>query len=79
MEEKFICLECGSIFEVPKLYSFDTQKGLYQYEACPNCEGAYRKAEQCQVCMDWKLEETGEYIDDNFICEDCYLRLETID
>lgn len=84
MEEQYICIECGLIFEEPKTYKIDTTPGgafeggsfMYEYEACPRCEGSYTKAEQCVVCMDWKIEENGEYIDNDFLCEDCLEKLE---
>ena len=79
MEKRFICLENGHIFETPKKYGIGTDAGVYHYYACPQCESAYSPAEQCEVCMDWKLEETGEYIDDHFTCKECLDKLEIID
>lgn len=79
MEERFICLEYGHIFDEPKTYSESTPGGIYKYDACPYCESGYRKAKQCEICMGWKLEETGEYIDGNFTCKDCLEKLEIID
>ena len=80
------CLECECVFETPKTYSEDRTPGgafeggsfIYRYEACPNCEGAYREARMCDACGEYEIEEKGEYIDNDWLCENCLNKLEEV-
>lgn len=79
MDVRYICLECGRVFDEPKQYTESTPGGLYHYPACPSCGGSYRPARQCWVCMEWENEEKCDYIDDAYICEECQQEVEEID
>ncbi len=87
MEEKYICLECGEIFDDPKKYSEDlTPSGafeggsfIHEYYACPYCEGAYRQAVRCDICGEYVNEEKIEIIDKDYLCSKCYDKLEEKD
>lgn len=84
MEEKFICLECGEIFEDPKRYTEDLTPGgafeggtfIHEYYACPYCEGAYRQAVECSVCGEYVCCDDVEVIDNDILCYKCYDKLE---
>lgn len=75
----FICLECGHIFDEPKICT--EKHGLdsppYEtYSACPYCEGTFTKAHECDSCGEWIV---GSYIKLNSgerICEDCHTTYE---
>lgn len=86
MDETFICLECGETFEEPKLYSEDLTPGgafeggsfIHQYYACPYCEGAYRYAVKCNACGKYIDNEKLEFVDHQYLCDECYEQLEEI-
>ena len=71
----YICLDCGTLFTVPKKYAethgFDC--GPYEeYKGCPACGGAYAETFRCDCCDKYI---TGDYVEvdyGNFYCEDCY-------
>lgn len=73
-----ICLECGSVFEQPKIvlerHGLDTPP-YEEMHVCPRCEGnQLRPAYRCDVCGEWI---TGGYIrtlDGSRICDECYTR-----
>lgn len=75
----FVCLDCGCIFSKTKHYT--ETHGLdsppyEEYNGCPECGGAYAKADMCAECGHWI---TGEYIKLNSgerICENCYTTYE---
>lgn len=71
----FICLDCGEIFEEPKIFTETHGLDSPPYEklyGCPECGGNFTEAFECDVC--------GEYIDDEYIitdkgdriCNNCY-------
>lgn len=73
------CVECGMVFEEPKMYSEDCTpyggSGEYgfinKYYGCPNCEGNYEKAVKCSICEEYYIENELNYIDDGYVCENC--------
>lgn len=86
MEESYICLECGKVFEDPKLYKEDLTPGgafeggafMHEYYACPFCEGSYRNAVRCDVCGEYVSTEDIEYVVDYNLCSKCYQNLEEL-
>lgn len=54
----YICEECGLVFSEPKTYHEGCAPGCavgesgftHSYKACPNCEGYYEEAMECQGC-----------------------------
>ena len=73
------CLECGYIFEIPRMYNEDCtpyggsaeQGFINEYQGCPNCGGNYEEADECSICGECDFVKNGEYIKDGFICEKC--------
>jgi len=84
METKYICLECGEIFDEPKNYSEDLTCGyaseggsfIHKYKACPYCEGAYRTAIQCDICEEYFNKEDIETVGSVLMCEKCFNKME---
>lgn len=73
----FLCLECGAIFETPRLYR--EHQGEYfgysayeEYEACPCCAGAFVETYECDCCGKWITGEYVELADGSLYCEECY-------
>lgn len=71
----FICLDCGEIFEKPKIFTETHGLGSPPYEelyGCPLCGGSYAETYKCDVC--------GKYVEDEYIttdkgyiiCDNCY-------
>ena len=71
----FICLDCGEIFEKPKIFTETHGLGSTPYEelyGCPLCGGSYAETYRCDVC--------GKYVEDEYIttdkgdiiCDNCY-------
>ena len=71
----FICLDCGEIFEKPKIFTENHGLGSPPYEelyGCPLCGGSYAETYKCDVC--------GKYVEDEYlttdkgdiICDNCY-------
>lgn len=80
------CVECENIFEKPKEWSEDYTPGganeggsfIYRYDGCPSCGGAFREAKVCDACLKYEIEERGEYIDNDWLCNDCLDKLEEV-
>ena len=71
----FICLDCGEIFEKPKIFTETHGLDSPPYEkfyGCPECGGSFAKTFECDIC--------GNYIEDEYIitdegdiiCDSCY-------
>lgn len=71
----FICLECGTIFEEPKIFTETHGLDSPPYEkfyGCPRCGCSYAETYKCDIC--------GKYIEDEYIitdkgdiiCDSCY-------
>lgn len=63
---KFICLECGHIFDECDIFTWKEDRGEYwgmpcyeEVNGCPQCCGSYVKAYKCDLC--------GEYIDGDYM------------
>lgn len=77
--DKFICLECGNVFDEDDIVSWSESRGEFWGVACsetvsgsPCCEGDYIEAYRCSCCDEW-IE--GQYIkldDGERICDKCY-------
>lgn len=75
----YACLDCGSVFEVPKRFvethGLDTPP-YEEWMGCPNCAGAFVKTHKCDCCNEWI---TGEYVktdDYQRFCENCFCHYE---
>lgn len=76
----YICKECNSIFNIPQKYSEDKTPGgvneggmfIDYYFGCPYCGGNYDDVEECYVCNKTILKKDGLYIEDIFLCEECF-------
>jgi transcription elongation factor Elf1 len=80
---KFICLDCGHVFEECDVAVWTESRGEYwgtpcreEVRGCPRCRGSYTKTYECDCCghaivgVYVKLE-SGERI-----CENCYTEYE---
>ena len=76
---KFICCDCGRIFDEDEVATWKESRGEYWGEpcyetmsGCPSCQCDYVETYECACCGEWiegsyiKLE-SGERI-----CENCY-------
>lgn len=71
------CLDCGLIFEKPKIYcedfspscSFEGGKFIAEYSGCPRCEGAFKEADCCSNCGN--IDILKKYKNEGFWCENC--------
>ena len=77
--EKFVCLECGEVFEEPRVWTehhgldygpFETRSG------CPYCGEPYTTAHLCDGCESYI---NGPYIrlySGERFCDACYTKME---
>ena len=80
----YICLDCGKIFDEPTTYTEDMTPGgvfegdsfIQHYTGCPNCEGAYEEAKECDNCTEIIAYSNGEYTKQGFWCNKCLEELE---
>jgi hypothetical protein len=80
---KFICLECGHVFDEEDIATWEENRGEYwgvmcseTVSGCPNCYGSYAKTYKCNCCDTWI---DGEYIklkSGERVCENCYITYE---
>ena len=76
---KYVCIECGEVFEHPKRYIESHGLDAPPYEdfyLCPCCGGDYVVARKCDVCGDYIV---GKYIkleSGERICDECYTTYE---
>lgn len=72
----FKCGDCGAVFSEPKkinagsLYGVGYGANDDYVDGCPECEGAFSKAYECEECGEYFLEE--ELFDSEDITEDEY-------
>ena len=78
MDENFVCLECGLIFDTPRKWTERHGLEVPPYEeltGCPACGGSYIELKRCDAC---KKPIIGDYIHipslDSDFCETCYTR-----
>jgi formylmethanofuran dehydrogenase subunit E len=74
---KYVCLECGEIFDENEIDCWEETHGLDYgpYEprsGCPYCGGAYVEAYRCDGCGEYINTETYVEIDDQKYCEGCF-------
>lgn len=72
---RFICLDCGHIFEEPKHWV--DEHGLdyppyEEYDGCPSCGGAYTETYVCECCGQFIETYTYVEIGDEKYCENCF-------
>ena len=78
MRYKFTCLECEHEFDVPKLieerHGMDTAP-FETINVCPNCLSEYYvPSTYCDLCGRAILDEYIITLDDENICENCYIK-----
>lgn len=81
--KKFICLECGHVFDEEDIVRWQESRGEYWgapcYETvtgCPACRGDYVETYRCSCCDEWIADdyvkiETGERF-----CNNCFMKFE---
>ena len=70
----WVCLECGEIFEEPRLYIDTHGLDTPPYEerwGCPVCGGAYTEAYECGSCGEW-INDSYIKVNNERYCSDCY-------
>ena len=57
---KFICTECGHVFDEDEVFVVDETLDVIDgvpyketYACCPECNGSYEQAKQCEHCGEW--------------------------
>lgn len=80
---KFVCLECGHIFDEEDIATWQEDRGEYggtpcyeEMSGCPKCAGDYAETYKCNCCGEWI---DGPYIkleNDTRICQYCYTTYE---
>lgn len=72
---KYICLECGHLFNEPYEYSETHGFGAPPYEelsGCPVCGGSYDEAVECDDCGELFPFSTGHWLNSTtLICSKC--------
>ena len=72
--ERYICLDCGEVFEEPKRFSERhgmTDPPCETKFGCPRCGGAYVRAYRCDLCGDLITEEFVE-VGQKHYCGNCF-------
>lgn len=73
----YICLECGYIFDSPKIYSekhgLDTPP-FEQIEGCPKCGGDFTEAIKCAICGEYIVDRYYHLCTDEDVCDECCIR-----
>ena len=67
----YICMECGEVFEEPKIIEEHHPYGMTyateSFAVCPKCgEAEIEKAKWCKYCNEWVAELTDG------MCNSCY-------
>ena len=71
----FICLDCGHMFDKPKMYTETHGLPYPPYETwggCPKCGGVYDFAKECDVCGRCFDGEYVRIVDGTIVCSNCY-------
>lgn len=72
----YLCLDCRSVFIEPKriveTHGLDSPP-YEEYNACPNCGGAFVEALICDGCDDYIINDYVETAHGTKYCEECYI------
>ena len=70
----YLCVECGSTFEIPKSYTetHGLEYGYEHFSGCPYCGGAYVETYLCDGCGEYITTDSYVQIGDDKYCEDCF-------
>ena len=72
---KYVCIECGHLFDEPKRYveTHCLDCGPYEnFLGCPHCGEAYVEAHKCDCCGEYITSSYVMTDDDKRYCQDCY-------
>lgn len=76
---KFICLECGCIFDEEDAAMWQESRGEFwgvpcseAVSGCPICKGDYVRTYRCGCCDKWIDCDYIELASGERICENCY-------
>ena len=74
--DKYICLNCGSLFDEPK--PFVERHGLdtppyERWNGCPECGGAYTEAHGCDICGETIVMPYIKLANGDRVCSRCYI------
>lgn len=77
---KFICLDCGYIFDEDEVAVWHEGRGEYwgtpcseTVSGCPRCQGDYVETYQCAVCGEWITDTYIKLNTGDRICDQCYV------
>ena len=82
----FKCADCGAVFSEPKkinagsLYGVGYGANDDYVDGCPECEGGFEKAYQCEECEEYFLDDELAFEDDlpdgvECLCKKCIDKL----
>lgn len=76
---KFVCLECGCIFDEDEIAVWQEDRGEFwgipcfeTVSGCPVCKGDYVETYRCGCCGEWIDGDHIELATGERICENCY-------
>ena len=76
---KFICLECGHVFDEEDVCVWTESRGEYwgtpcheEVRGCPECHGGYVETHLCDCCGEWIYDTYIKLKSGERICENCY-------
>ena len=76
---KFVCLECGHIFDENDVAIWEESRGEYwgapcseTVSGCPNCNGDYVETHKCNCCDEWIDDIYIKTDDGKRYCLNCY-------
>lgn len=75
-EYKYICLDCGYLFNEPHCYTETHGLDTPPYEhisCCPACGGIYDETIECDECGELFPFGSGRWINETtLVCKSCY-------
>lgn len=76
---KFVCLECGCVFDEEDITRWKEDRGEYWGSSCyeefsgsPCCKEAYVEAHKCDICGNWITDTYVKTDDGKRFCNNCY-------
>ena len=75
---KFVCMDCGHIFDEEEVAIWNEDRGEYwgtqcheEMRGCPRCYGSYVKAYKCDLCDEYIDGDYMKSADGQRYCMDC--------